>query len=59
MISPVTNAEKCAELACAPMAENIKPVPTTSMLTPLSNEASGRNRLPKRMSFALGAKGST
>lgn len=47
MMSPVTSDEKLAPLACVPMAENISPVPTTSMPTPLSNEASGKNSLPK------------
>ena len=43
MTSPVTRPENLAEPACAPMAENSSPVATTSMLTPLSNEASGSN----------------
>ena len=46
MISPVTSAEKRAAPDCAPMAANSSPVPTTSMATPLSSEASGNRSLP-------------
>ena len=47
---PVTRPENCAVLACELMATLSRAMPTTSIATPLNNDAKGQNKGFKKVS---------